>query len=789
MTSRLLLLALSLTAGLGSGKLSAQIVNVSVPLDTEMIKANDNFGYTPEEIQKLFGAPEVFTYDYTGFAKELVKAPPAPGVHPRVLFYAEELPALREKFAKTKPGKLAMEGIRAALADLISGPQAKYAKTYADAVNGVANPDIASTEPACAIVSETFRCLIDQDAEGGKKAAAALTTLARLQTTALDAAFAKDDQKDGAPPRLRDYQRYKGYTFSGMIGLGYDFAFNAMTPTQRTVVRTLLTKATADMTAIGCEALPATPAATSNWIPMHMPMILLTASIEDEPGSDPATYKRFVSGYQHYLGAGFFPSGEMFESMGKNFLFAENLLVIGNRGDNLIALQKVRQQVVNYYMNAMDPWGGKFTFFDSLGGRGNSTPMQDVMIVKRMFPNDPAVDFVYRNAVGDDYAFFKGKAHFGHPLLLDVSLMRAVFCVPYDESKTFAQAQAAAVQAKALTYFSDDTGNLITRDAWTSDATVLHFLTRCVAGGHVYADRSSFNLIAMGRHWVIYKPMRQVEEHYAPKNRSVILIDGHGPGYAMGKSVGLADQPGATFIATDTKPAFDWTTGGNNRFPKGGVPSPFTGNDFRLNKSPKPWMNISWSDLPNWQTSKKGSELWLPHYPVQRAFRTAGLVRGKHPYALVIDDYQKDADPHTYDWGMILEDDVVQVSTTPTQTILGEGKTGPGARYLLVRVLNANGLEPGSITVGKYDLPNPPQKRLTLNRLSVKVNTVAPDFRTLLFPYREGEEQPKTQWNADKTKLSIEWSDQKDSLEFSKPADGRTRVRVLRDGGELMDIK
>jgi hypothetical protein len=766
----------------------AQIETKSEPLDMEMVKANNNFGYTDEEIQKLFGAPEVYEYDYTGFAKNLVKAPPAPGVHPRVLFYEEDLSALREKFVKTKPGKLAMDGLRAGIEDLIIGPKAKFAKVYEDAVNGVANAEITNVEPACAIVCETFRALIDNDESGAKKAAAALTTLAKIQTAALEAAWAKDDKKDGAAPRLRDYQRYKGYTYSGMIGLGYDFAFNSMTPAQREVVRGLLLKATVGMTAIGCEALPATPAATSNWIPMHMPMILLAASVEGEPGSDPATFKRFVSGYKHYLGAGFFPSGEMFESMGKNFLCAENLMVIGNRGDNLIALKKIRQQVTNYYLNAMDPWGGKFTFFDSLGGRGNITPMQDVMVVKRMFPQDPAVDFVYRNSVGEDYAFFGAKARFNHPLHLDGPLMRAIFCVEYDESKTFAQAQAAAVKSKAFTYYSDDTGNLITRDAWTSNATVLHFLTRCVAGGHVYADRSSFNLIAMGRHWVIYKPMRQVEEHYAPKNRSVILIDGHGPGYAMGKSVGLSDQPVATFIATDTKPAFDWTTGGNNRFPKGGVPSPFTGNDFRLNKSPKPWMNISWSDLPHWQTSKKGSELWLPNYPVERAFRTAGLVRGKHPYALIIDDYQKDAEPHTYDWGMILEDDVVQVSVTGQDVILGEGKTGAEARYLLVRVLNANGLKDGSITVGTYDLPNPSQKPITLNRLSVQAKSVAPDFRTLLFPYREGEEQPMTRWNANKTKLSIEWSDQKDVVEFTQPADGRSRIKILRNQTELANL-
>ena len=50
----------------------------------------------------------------------------------------------------------------------------------------------------------------------------------------------------------------------------------------------------------------------------------------------------------------------------------------------------------------MDPWGGHFTFYDSLGGRGNTTPMFDLGVMKHLFPNDPAIDFVYRNTVGEE---------------------------------------------------------------------------------------------------------------------------------------------------------------------------------------------------------------------------------------------------------------------------------------------------------------------------------------------------------------------------------------------------
>jgi hypothetical protein len=778
-------------------------------LDPNLLKRHQNFGYTEEEIRDYFNYPQKFEYNTTGMNLALIKPPPAPGVHPRVLFFPGDVPALRMKLSDTKPGKLQMDAIRKALQGLITGPNAKYAKLYEDAANGIETPGMIAVEPACAIEYEAFRCLIDNDAAGARKDAAALATLATQESAALDEDFAKEDQTDprkstanvnlapGEKP-FRDYQRTKTITQAGMLGLAYDFVYNWMTEAQRATVRATIAKASANMTAIGDEGLPAFPATTSNWIPMHMRLILLTLSIEGEPGYDPTTIQRCAAGYRNYLSAGFFPAGEMYESMGKNFICTENLVPISNRGDNLLALKQLRAQVDNYYLAAMDPWGGHFTFYDSLGGRGNTTPMFDVMVLKHYFPNDPALDFVYRNTVGEHYEAFGGNVHFGHPFHLNDGIIQAIFGDPFDETKTWDQSQAAATAGKPLTYFSVDTGNMITRSEWSRDALQLHFLTRCVAGGHQYCDRTHFSLHALGRYWGIYKPLRQVDEHYLPKNRSVILIDGKGPGMATSRCADMQDNPEATFIAADAKTAYNYTTGGNNRFPKGGKPAPYTANDFRLLKSDKPWMSLPWSELPNWQTSMKGSELWLPINTVQRAFRTAGIVRGRHPYALIVDDFQQDGAPHDYQWGMILEDDLVRDSTVTgingpafrNDAIL----TAPGdkeQRYLMVRVLNADGLidpkTPASIE--KYELPNPPQKDIPIQRLEIASHSVAPNFKVLLFPYRKGEELPVTSWSADHQTVTVAWNDQADQINFKPGADGRTRLAITRGQDQLVDLK
>ena len=137
--------------------------------------------------EKYFNYPQVFEYDATGLAPGTIKAPPAPGVHPRVLFHPEDLPALRRRLDETKPGKMQMDGIRAMLTRKTSpAPAPGSAPCTQRRRMGRPTPALLDVECSAAINYECFRCLIDNDAVGGKKAAAALTTLAQLDSTELD---------------------------------------------------------------------------------------------------------------------------------------------------------------------------------------------------------------------------------------------------------------------------------------------------------------------------------------------------------------------------------------------------------------------------------------------------------------------------------------------------------------------------------------------------------------------------------------------------------------------------
>ena len=159
------------------------------------------------------------------------------------------------------------------------------------------------------------------------------------------------------------------------------------------------------------------------------------------------------------------------------------------------------------------------------------------------------------------------------------------------------------------------------------------------------------------------------------------LIDDRGQ--ALGppaKFVSLADAPEATFGVGDARLAYSV-----RRINHGEASLELHPNDFRLKKSSLPWMDLAWKDLPDWFSSQKlaigdhrdrlyrgdhpfdptvvPERTWERSWsmrsdPVQRAFRTAGLVRGAHPYAIIVDDIQKDGEPHLYKWLMQVADDL-----------------------------------------------------------------------------------------------------------------------------------
>jgi hypothetical protein len=276
-----------------------------------------------------------------------------------------------------------------------------------------------------------------------------------------------------------------------------------------------------------------------------------------------------------------------------------------------------------------------------------------------------------------------------------------------------------------------------------------------------------------------------------------------------------------------------------------------TPNDFRLGPSDLPWMNLAWKLLPDWYSSQKlpiygqtrdhyfgcsHERKWEANWtwkddPVRRAFRTTGLVRGKQPYILIVDDIQKGDAEHLYEFLLHVPDDIEMESAV----VYFQDKD-PVSGKPVVRKANSY-LNPGTLDVtgepiacadivlkepdlpqasGKYGLPGGDRRLLVRilrcegdlrddgrpakletyvrlarwqglgKRLVIPSRSIAPNYKILLYPHRKGQPMPVTVWNPDRTQVTIAIGDQKDVVDFAVTESGRTEVRISRNGEDIV---
>lgn len=789
--------------------LGKEVRIINKPLDLAVVKKRNNFGYTEEEIKKYFSVPVRMVIDDTGLDTSFIKPPPAPGIHPRVFFNPEDLPGLRERLTKTQAGQAAIKAIRDRVTQMITGPTAKFGADYQSLIAGN-RPDKLDNNVAYCLMYEAFRCLVDDDKEGGKKVAAAITTFSQVALNDLEVGM--NNPRNATS--LNDARVIsQGATREFTLGLDYDFAYNFMTPAQRNTVREVLVKATTGMTTIGCETLQALHCGPSNWISWSCRALFALAAIEGEPGYDAETYQRFANAQINFINA-IYATGEAFEGWGKNFLFFEHLILMAKRdkNQNILGHTSIRAVYNDHYVHAINPWGNGFTFCDSLARSGCKVARNaDVMVYHALFPKDLAGNFIYRNQISSDYEQVGSKTiNTSHPFSTMDALVCAIFATdldPISPEEEFAQ----VTKNRPLTSFNPDTCNMFTRSAWDKNATYLHYLNRAIPGGHQYSDRSHFNFYSHGRFWSIYQYSRQIKEQYRAIMRSVVMADDLGPTTAEAKCVQFIDAPLATFEATDLSNPWNFEHAYVTKPPANTemVYKQGSYNDFRLKPSPVAWMSLPIAELPHWYSSEKPGENdkpdWYRRFTVPKAFRTVGLVRGAHPYGLILDDLQIDDQPHKYLWAMTMATDILLSSAKVTSTaanaaeadiILAESDTpdlknaipSEKKRHLLVRVLSASQLGEQGGLVETVKVPNPPQRDQELNRLHIPCESVSPAFKILLFPHLEGEPLPTTKWNANRSAVTLTWADQTDVITFTPGADGRTRVKIDRAGTELIRV-
>ena len=324
---------------------------------------------------------------------------PAPGVHPRIFFSPEDLPALRARFKTDAGAKAAWKnilawtnalkltydekadyaqpdlakgsfGVHGRFVDLmrIGGYSPKREDYYAILAAG-GSPKIYEKGSASGFykpgANEAFRCLIEEDHSAAK-------VLARATVTAIKLDQARREQSDkpvepGQPPRPSTSR-----SDACALGFIYDFIFNDMTLEQRQIVHDELVTLSAWADNYG--TFNNAEASRSNWATFSYWVFDLMA-IEGEPGFNDLKFLGLYRGWRNFFTYSFFDSGAAYEAEGK-LLFGLDAAVAFDRIGHKYGLEPLTQHPLPraYYgkfsANAMLPTRDKFVVFDILGSMG-----------------------------------------------------------------------------------------------------------------------------------------------------------------------------------------------------------------------------------------------------------------------------------------------------------------------------------------------------------------------------------------------------------------------------------
>lgn len=775
--------------------------------------------------------------DATGFATERLYHVPATGVHPRVLFAPEDLPRIRRQLRDIAAGRAVLDALRKKLANGLdkSGSPANdcYRKlTRGDdsgltaffeefklhpAAGSWSNPVLAGLQDKSLLV------LLDDDRQQGREVAAAAVALAKWMEPQILAA----SKAPGGDDFWRQVRTVCGN--GPAFGLIYDFAQPFMDAAQTAAMRRVIAEATRGKYVLGMDL----PRHWRNWnfIGMAEEFPVLALAIEGEDGYDPRILKRGAEVAHDYINFGISDKGIGKEAVGYHTAGMGHLnllmLALANRGENLFTSERYRRQFEDWLIWAQQPFGGGW---QSSGDLGTFPPAYEAVQAMKFFhPQNERIDYVLQN----------------HPNVRngkDIPFSLLALLTPADAKRNADGSLVSYHQAADFhlrdSLFDAQRGYLFARSGWSADAASLQFVCRndTVFVSHDDADRGTFYFTALGQPWSVAN-FRETEGKYT----NTVAIDGMGEGYSAtpGKWLGVRDTPMATFGVTDLKYCYDWCW----------VKWPMIMPEAEFQKKPWLWQGfrehrqrlapryakMKWEcdPLPSVVDYYSGylagdpgmwdEDTWVRRAafnPVQRAFRTAGLVRGDRDYVLIIDDIQKDNAEHLYEWHMNVPTSVEvadihnngmllcpiqtnrQTSVAAATDYRGFGKPLPpsGTPLLWVCALNVNQPDPPTrqptpsletLEYLKHDDSHQFYLRSTGvgKRVTFPSRSIAPDYVVLLFPLKQGEPLPETKWSADQKQLTISWRDLRDEYTFEKGGDGRTRFKLERAGAPLCEIK
>jgi len=789
---------------------------------------------------------EVLKYDTEGFDFSRVGKTPAKGIHPRIFTSPSEFPDARKRLENSQIGKMMVTLANKLNSEMREG-KGKFGKIYAQLKTAEISTKEAkefSTDFVNQLTVQAYLTQLYNDKPLLEESATVAGNFIRSFDKYLDEIVVVHGE---------EHEIKQGLFWSGYLPRLYDFTAAGMTKKDREDYLAMVAKNLKGKYLHGMDLPPHWR--RWNHIAMSLSFPLTLFSVEKEISVDKRLLERSHEMAEHYFTYQYSPEGMSTEGMNYTIGQAESyngfLAAMVRRGDKNFFTHPHFRRFVDWaiYSISVHPDGQWHTSGDT--GTRTQLPWTIMLVYKYFFPTDSKVDYVYAHTFPKK--FFK---------MPDV--IAYVFAI--DPDKTKEAYNGIPPVEMPLTYSVPSRGAFIARDSWNRNGVKfgLEGRTDTYFISHDHSDRGAFTLSGAGREWVV-DGFRSTQTQY----HSAITIDGRGQGYFATPAawLGFTDTNEATFGIIDTKYCYDWMW----------LKSPVA--DMMLGKDVSPrWKTGVYADVakklmyyypnekPERDPLRKVTEMYsgnlqtnplywhedswpmrLKNYPVEYAFRTAGLVKGKHSYVLIVDDLKKDNQEHLYEWNLPMRMDVElvtikQLADVEMQTsylnlgfnkitglrkageydiVLGDkrmhrdmqevdnsaggewnsGRFMPakGNPQLLVRVLDKAlaprpNLEPNIRLEVLENLKTEDMHQFYLRTMGPIKRLVIPsrgfdsNFKVLLFPYFHGDEQPVTEWSDNRTRLTVSWSDQKDEFTFKVGDDKRTHVKLVRDGKVVFDL-
>ncbi|MGI9501797.1 MAG: hypothetical protein ACR2RE_01905, partial [Geminicoccaceae bacterium] len=432
---------------------------------------------------------------------------------------------------------------------------------------------------------------------------------------------------------------------------------------------------------------------------------------------------------------------------------AEAFIAMARRGHDIINHDNYRR-MLNWYIYSVEPYGYKFsTHGDTI--RQDGGLMDNYTLLKYVWPHSFPLDYAWRHRMGDDYEKFNQFHDYLLPAIFGANLL--------------AESGDAAAIDMPLAFYSEDRGFSVARSSWKNDAIGLRFSSRVDlhTTGHYHSDQNSFTLTARGRDWI-----KDWGYHsYRDFQHNLVLIDGKAQGYFPSASefpIFIHNDVITTSVG-DAQYAYTYRWVHNSRRGASG------------------YKKYSWELEPGVDQKGRTNTTWRSQWnPVEKAFRTLSLIRGKHPYVLVVDDVKKDDRTRVYDWLLQLLETNQVISKRDNEIILAQGR-----ERLLVRIIHANERTKSSFENFRVDrmVDNGGVDRVHANigtkrRLIFTTKAKELGIKVLLYPFSEGMPLPDTSAGENGESIQISFDGQKDVFRFLD-VKGRSGFRFSRNGQEI----